>query len=84
MELQSNPFAVLQTDFSVSSSRVSLNTVEVGLFTILASRLLTAAELVAESHLRSRFLADFLEVLVSVRMLVRDNEGSRVGNSRAS
>jgi hypothetical protein len=54
-----NPSAILQTAFSFWSSKVLLTAVEFGVFTKLAGRKLTGAELGAELKLHPRGIADF-------------------------
>ena len=70
-----NPSAILQTAFSFWSSKVLLTAVEFGLFTRLASRRLTGAELGAELNLHPRAIADFFDALVALNFLGRDGDG---------
>lgn len=70
-----NPSAILQTAFSFWSSKVLLTAVEFGLFTRLASRRLTGAELGAELNLHPRAIADFFDALVALKFLGRDGDG---------
>lgn len=70
-----NPSAILQTAFSFWSSKVLLTAVEFGLFTKLAGRRLTAAELGAELKLHQRGIADFFDALVAMKFLGRDGDG---------
>lgn len=70
-----NPSAILQTAFSFWSSKVLLTAVEFGLFTRLASRRLTGAELGAELKLHSRGVSDFFDALVAMKFLGRDGDG---------
>jgi len=67
--------AILQTAFSFWSSKVLLTAVEFGLFTKLAGRRLTGAELGAELELHSRAIADFFDALVALKFLERDGDG---------
>lgn len=75
MSSQPNPSAILQTAFSFWSSKVLLTAVEFGVFTRLANRELTGAELGAELKLHPRAIADFFDALVAMRFLQREGEG---------
>jgi ubiquinone/menaquinone biosynthesis C-methylase UbiE len=70
-----NPSAILQTAFSFWSSKVLLTAVEFGLFTKLANRRLTGAELGAELKLHPRAIADFFDALVAMKFLDREGNG---------
>lgn len=70
-----NPSAILQTAFSFWSSKVLLTAVEFGLFTKLANRRLTGAELGAALNLHPRGIADFFDALVAMKFLERDGDG---------
>ena len=70
-----NPAAILQTAFSFWSSKVLLTAVEFGVFTTLAGRRLTGAELGAELQLHPRAIADFFDALVAMKFLGRDGDG---------
>ena len=72
---QHSPDAILQTAFSFWSSKVLLTAVEFGLFTRLAGRKLTGAELGVELQLHPRGIADFFDVLVAMKFLGRDGDG---------
>jgi hypothetical protein len=72
---QLNPSAILQTAFSFWSSKVLLTAVEFGVFTTLAGRRLTGAELGAELKLHPRAIADFFDALVAMKFLDREGEG---------
>ena len=67
--------AILQTAFSFWSSKVLLTAVEFGVFTKLAGRRLTGAELGAELELHPRAIADFFDALVALKFLERDGDG---------
>ena len=69
------PDAILQTAFSFWSSKVLLTAVEFGLFTKLADRHLTGAELGAELQLHPRAIADFFDALVAMKFLGREGDG---------
>jgi hypothetical protein len=72
---QLNPSAILQTAFSFWSSKVLLTAVEFGVFTRLANRKLTGAELGAELKFHPRAMADFFDALVAMKFLGRDGDG---------
>ena len=72
---QLDPSAILQTAFSFWSSKVLLTAVEIGVFTRLANRHLTGAELGAELELHPRAIADFFDALVAMKFLGRDGDG---------
>lgn len=72
---QPDPGAILQTAFSFWSSKVLLTAVEFDLFTTLASRHLTAAELGAELQLHPRGTFDFFDALVAMKFLDRAGDG---------
>jgi len=75
MSSQSNPVAILQTAFSFWSSKVLLTAVEFGVFTRLADRQLTGAELGRELGLYPRGIADFFDALVAMKFLDREGDG---------
>jgi 2-polyprenyl-3-methyl-5-hydroxy-6-metoxy-1,4-benzoquinol methylase len=70
-----NPSAILQTAFSFWSAKVLLTAVEFGVFTKLAGRRRTGAELGAELGLHSRASADFFDALVAMKFLDRAGTG---------
>lgn len=70
-----SPTAILQSAFAFWSSKVLLTAVEFGLFTKLAGRRLTGAELGAELRLHPRGIADFFDALVAMRFLEREGDG---------
>ena len=72
---QPNPAAILQTAFSFWSSKVLLTAVEFGVFTKLAGRRLTGAELCAELKLHPRANPDFFDSLVAMKFLEREGDG---------
>ena len=72
---EQSPDAILQTAFSFWSSKVLLTAVEFGLFTKLAHRRLTGAELGAELQFHPRAIADFFDALVAMKFLGREGEG---------
>ena len=69
------PDAILQTAFGFWNSKVLLSAVELGLFTALARRRLTGAELGKELGLHPRGIADFLDALVAMKFLEREGDG---------
>jgi len=66
---------ILQTAFSFWSAKVLLTAVELGLFTRLGSRKLTAAELGRELELHPRGTFDFFDALVAMGFLAREGDG---------
>lgn len=70
-----SPESILKTAFSFWSSKVLLTAVEFGLFTRLANRRLTGAELGTELQLHPRAIADFFDTLVAMKFLGRDGDG---------
>src|SRR6476619_1462054 len=72
-----SPDAILQTAFSFWNSKVLLTAVEFGLFTKLADRRLTGAELGTELELHPRAIADFFDALVAMRFLDREGDGAQ-------
>lgn len=70
-----NPSSILQTAFGFWNSKVLLTAVEFGVFTKLAGRRLTGAELGAELQLHPRAIADFFDALVAMKFLERDGDG---------
>lgn len=69
------PAAILQTAFSFWSAKVLLTAVEFGLFTRLADRQLTGAELGRALELHPRGIADFFDALVAMGFLRRHGNG---------
>ncbi|NIP98044.1 MAG: methyltransferase [Akkermansiaceae bacterium] len=70
------PSTILQTGFSFWSSKVLLTAVEMGVFSTLAGRGLTGAQLGAELGLHPRGIADFFDALVAMKVLERDGDGA--------
>ena len=73
---QLDPSAILGTAFSFWSSKVLLTAVELGVFTRLADRRLTGAELGTELKLHPRAIADFFDALVTMKFLNREGDGA--------
>src|SRR6201989_3006021 len=72
---QLDPGPILQTAFGFWSSKVLLTAVEFSVFTKLANRRMTGAELGAELGLHPRAISDFFDALVAMRFLDREGEG---------
>jgi SAM-dependent methyltransferase len=70
-----NPSSILETAFGFWHSKVLLTAVELGVFTKLANRRLSGAELGAELQFHPRAVADFFDALVAMKFLCRDGDG---------
>lgn len=70
-----NPASILQTAFGFWGSKVLLTAVEFGLFTRLADRRMTGAELGAAIGLHPRAIFDFFDALVAMKFLGREGDG---------
>ncbi len=70
-----DPASLLQTAFGFWNSKVLLTAVELGVFTRLAGRRLTGAELGAALELHPRAIADFFDALVAMKFLGREGDG---------
>jgi precorrin-6B methylase 2 len=70
-----DPSPILQTAFGFWSSKVLLTAVEFGLFTRLAARRLTGAELGRELGIHPRGISDFFDALVAMKFLGRERNG---------
>ncbi|HSU55102.1 MAG TPA: methyltransferase, partial [Candidatus Dormibacteraeota bacterium] len=70
-----DPSAILQTGFGFWKSKVLLTAVELGVFTKLASRRLTGAELGAVLKFHPRAIDDFFDSLVAMKFLDREGQG---------
>src|SRR5215471_3912284 len=66
---------ILQTAFAFWNSKVLLTAVQFGVFTTLADRSMTGAELGAELGLHPRAIADFFDALVAMQFLDREGDG---------
>ena len=75
MNTTPNPSTILQTAFGFWNSKVLLTAVEVGLFTTLAERSLTGAELGKALHFHPRANPDFFDALVAMTFLGRNGNG---------
>lgn len=69
------PDHIMQLGLGFWGSKTLLSAVELGLFTELARSPMTAEAVGARFDLHTRSLRDFLDALVSLRMLERDAEG---------
>jgi precorrin-6B methylase 2 len=70
-----DPSSILQIAFGFWNSKVLLTAVELGVFTKLAGRRLTGAELGAELKFHPRAIADFFDALVAMKFLDREGDG---------
>ena len=70
------PDAILQAAFGFWSSKVLLTAVEMEVFTKLAQRRLTGAELGAEVGMHPRGIKDFFDALVAMKFLGREGDGA--------
>jgi alkyl hydroperoxide reductase subunit AhpC len=70
-----DPAAILQTAFGFWNSKVLLTAVELGVFSKLAGRPLTGAELGAELQFHPRAIEDFFDALVAMKFLERKGDG---------
>lgn len=75
MNTPPNPSSILQTAFGFWGSKVLLTAVEVGLFTTLADRHLTGAELGKKLQFHPRANPDFFDALVAMKFLGREDDG---------
>lgn len=75
-----SPDGIMQLGFAYWGSRTLLSAVELGLFTQLAGGPLTLGEVQARLGLHGRCVRDFLDALVALGMLRRDDYG-RYGNT---
>ncbi len=70
-----DPSQIMRIASGYGVSKALLSAVGIGLYTRLADRPMTLGEIVAAFHLRERPAMDFLDLLVSVDLLVRDDDG---------
>jgi hypothetical protein len=70
-----DPSPILQTAFAFWNSKVLLTAVGFGVFTTLAQRRLTGAELGRELGLHPRGIEDFFDALVAMKFLEREGNG---------
>ncbi len=71
-----DPGPILQTAFAFWSSKVLLTAVEFGVFSELADRRITGADLGERLGLHPRAVSDFFDALVAMRFLEREGEGA--------
>ncbi len=69
------PQRILEVGFAFWGSKVLLTAVEMGVFTVLSNKAMTAKELGNALKLHPRGLYDFFDTLVSLRFLERDGNG---------
>ena len=69
------PARILETGMAFWSSKALLSAVELGLFTLLAERPMTGAEIEARLGLHPRATWDFLDALLAIGMLDRRGDG---------
>jgi hypothetical protein len=72
---ESNPLGILQTGMSFFASKTLLSAVKLGLFTALGDKALTGEEVQGKLGLHPRATWDFLDGLVSLKLLERDGSG---------
>jgi hypothetical protein len=70
-----DPTQIMQVGMGFWPSKTLLSAVELGLFTLLGSDSLSAADIAERLELRSRAVEDFLDGLVALRLLERDGQG---------
>ena len=75
MQAQPTPEHIMQLGLGFWASKTLLSAVELGLFTDLARKPLTARDVRERHGLHPRSARDFLDALVSMRLLERDAEG---------
>lgn len=76
-----NPEQIMQLGLGFWGSKTLLSAIELGLFTELAQRPLNADEIGERFGLHPRSRRDFLDALVALKMLERDEQG-RYSNTR--
>jgi predicted O-methyltransferase YrrM len=75
MTSDSTPVHILQIGMGFWASKTLLSAVELGLFTALDGQSMTADQLGDQLQLHERSRHDFLDALVSLKMLDRDGDG---------
>ncbi|MBM3525177.1 MAG: methyltransferase, partial [Alphaproteobacteria bacterium] len=73
-----NPSHIMQIGMGFFASKTLLSAVELGLFTALAGRAMTAAEIAAALHLHPRAVPDLPDALVALKLLTRVGDGADV------
>src|SRR5439155_24500995 len=69
------PDAILQIAFGFAGAKVLFSAVELELFTHLAQQPMTAESIVTRLGLNARGVRDFLDALVAMKLLTRDDQG---------
>jgi hypothetical protein len=82
-EVRANPARIMEVAFGFWSSKALLTAVELGVFTALSERPMTAEEIRETLSLHPRGIYDFLDALVSMGFLQREGNGTagRYSNS---
>jgi predicted O-methyltransferase YrrM len=75
MNAQPTPDRIMQTGMAFWNSKTLLSAVELNLFSTLADKALTGAELTQALKLHNRANPDFFDALVSLQLLERDGDG---------
>lgn len=85
-DIAASPERILEVAFGFWPSKVLLTAVELGVFTELSSKSMTARELGAALRLHPRGIYDFFDALVALDFLARDGNGpeGRYTNSPAT
>src|SRR6201989_2393510 len=74
MAQEITPDAIMQLGFGYWGSKTLLSAVELGLFTELAKEPIALEEIRSRLHLHERSARDFLDALVALGMLTRDQD----------
>jgi hypothetical protein len=77
MHTQLDPSHIMQTATAFWASKVLLTAVELGLFTALGNKAMTAAKLGQTLELHPRGTYDFFDALVALKFLDRDADGAQ-------
>jgi hypothetical protein len=77
MDPNLTPEHIMHVGMGFMASKTLLSAVELELFTVLAAKPSTAAELGDRLSLHPRSVADFLDALVSLQLLDREGDGSK-------
>jgi len=76
MKDQLDPTHIMQTATAFWPSKVLLTAVELGVFTALGDRAMTASQLGQQLGLHPRGIYDFFDALVALKFLAREKDGS--------
>ena len=71
-----NPSHIMQVGMGFFASKTLLSAVELGLFTALARRRMTAAEIAGALGLSARAVPDLPDALVALKLLAREGAQS--------